>query len=208
MVDLAAPARLAFRFASDVGKAVVIRCGPSAWSQLILWNLANNEFTKGQWFHGKVSSASLSPNGEHLALKLQSKGRNYDHYSLVSRPPFFTALAIDLGPGGYTTIGFTKNGKLAWTNHVPIEFRAPNPCPYPIVHRDLKSDELPVGSSMPSIDWAGLGSAYTLETPGGRQLRVLDGCLYESEGGQDALLLDTSDDVFQEMKTPDWALRW
>ncbi len=173
------PARLAVRFASDAGIAVVIRRGPSEWCQLIVWDLKTNEFTRGQWVHGLVRSASLSPNGEHLALQIQGKGRDYNHYSLVSRPPYFTALAIDFGPASYTTIAFTKNGELIWTNHVPIEFRVANECPYKVVHRDLKFDELPRGSGLPRIHWEEYQDSHELDTPGGRQILVREGMIYE-----------------------------
>lgn len=206
----AAPARLVIRFASDAGLAVVIRRGPSEWCQLVLWNLKTNEFTRGQWVHGVVKSSALSPNGKHLALQIQSmaKGKGYTANSLVSRAPFFTALAIEFGPASYTTIAFTKNGELIWTNHEPIEFRAANECPYKVIHRDLKFDELPRGSGMPRIDWEEYLGLHELETPGGRQILVREGKIYEKLEDREALLFDSSDDHFEEMKTPDWALRW
>lgn len=124
-----APARLVLRLATGAGMAVVIRRGPSEWCQLVLWDMKTNEFSRGQWVHGVVMSASLSPNGEHLALQITSKGREYEAYSLVSRAPFLTALAIDFGMASYTTIAFSKDGLLAWTNRESIEFRAANECP-------------------------------------------------------------------------------
>lgn len=93
---------LAVIVASKAPIAVVIRSGPRFWSQLIKWNLETDEFEPGQWLIGTVDQASISPNGKHLAIGIAGGksriGSSADtRYTLVSRTPYFTALAICIG---------------------------------------------------------------------------------------------------------------
>jgi hypothetical protein len=89
-------------FARDVPVAVLLRRGPTDRVELIRWDTANDVFERGQWFHGRVYErrCDLSPDGElfvyfaakHGARQLQSGYT--EAWTAISRPPYFTALAL------------------------------------------------------------------------------------------------------------------
>ncbi|MEO5951506.1 MAG: hypothetical protein ABIQ44_03470 [Chloroflexia bacterium] len=103
-------ARLHGFLARDAPVGVIVRRGPSAWYQLILWHTDTDQFEFGQWFHGTIypQVCDLSPDGK-LFLYFASKHRLKKHiyeskqaavdtssiykWTIISRPPFLTALA-------------------------------------------------------------------------------------------------------------------
>jgi len=98
---------------------VVMRRGPSRWWHLTLWNTRQDRFSSGQWFGGSLypRKCDLSPDGQLLSYfagkyRLGARDHGYDlTYIAVSRPPYFTALA--LWPVGDTWGGqtmFTDDG--------------------------------------------------------------------------------------------------
>ena len=98
--------------AKDAPKGVILRRGPTKWVQLILWHTATDSFEEGQWFRGRIypGGCDLSPDGSlflYLALKERTPFRRQSSYTYkwtaVSRPPYFTALA--LWPLGDTQYG-------------------------------------------------------------------------------------------------------
>jgi hypothetical protein len=92
---------------------VVIRRGPSKWWHLTLWDTRQDRFTRGQWFHGSMypHKCDLAPDGKLFSyfvgkFRRTEEDRGYDSTWLaVSRPPYFTALA--LWPVGGTWEGHT-----------------------------------------------------------------------------------------------------
>jgi len=96
-----------------------MRRGPSRWWHLTLWNTRQDRFSSGQWFGGSLypRKCDLSPDGQLLSYfagkyRLGARDHGYDlTYIAVSRPPYFTALA--LWPVGDTWGGqtmFTDDG--------------------------------------------------------------------------------------------------
>lgn len=86
---------------SDV--AVILRRGPSEWSQLVTWQRGDDSFTPGQWFHGRVYGrrCDLSPSGRYFVYFAAKHGRTQpdpdgigEAWTAISRPPYFTALAL------------------------------------------------------------------------------------------------------------------
>ncbi|MBI5670965.1 MAG: hypothetical protein HZC41_23475 [Chloroflexi bacterium] len=129
-----AAARLFVILASQASVGVILRRGPSDWVQLIRWDTETDEFTPGQWFHGRVYEAKcdLSPDGEllvYFAYKPVNRADSPDYgdqWTAVSRPPYFTALALWprgslFGGGGY----FLDRRRLL-LNHL-YEDHAPHP---------------------------------------------------------------------------------
>lgn len=86
--------------ARDAEVSVILRRGPSRYVRCILWDRMTNHFEDGQWLHASVhaSSFSLSPNGKHMIYgcgKHSPFGSKVGgHYVAISRPPYFTALAL------------------------------------------------------------------------------------------------------------------
>jgi hypothetical protein len=88
--------------AREADSAVILRRGPTDWWRLTLWNTKRDTFEHGQWFRGRIypEKCDLSPDGNllvYFAHKFSSRAidRGYsDSWTAVSRPPFFTALAL------------------------------------------------------------------------------------------------------------------
>jgi hypothetical protein len=97
-----APCRLAVFLARKAPVGVVLRRGPSAWAQLVAWDRQTDRFTPGQWFHGRVHErrCDLSPDGRlfiYFACKHGPRRSDEDVgecWTGISRPPYFTALAL------------------------------------------------------------------------------------------------------------------
>jgi hypothetical protein len=98
------PCRLYFLLAREAPVGVLFRRGPSRWGRLIRWDLTNDVFEPGQWFHGRLYErrADLSPDGTLLVYFAQKighplmRGISVCAYSwtAVSHPRFLTALAL------------------------------------------------------------------------------------------------------------------
>lgn len=122
--------RLSLHLARDVPKAVILRKGPSEWVQLVLWHTDTDTFEEGQWFRGGIYSGygDLSPDGSlflYVARKARTPARyqsDYTHkWTAISKPPYFTALA--LWPVGDTTDGggLFLNNHTVWLNHQSMQ---------------------------------------------------------------------------------------
>lgn len=122
------PCRCHVLLARSAHVGVVLRKGPTRWVQLITWNTKRDTFTPGQWFRGRVYErrSDLSPDGAKLvyfASKINRKTVSDPHYTYawtaVSKPPFFTALALwpkgDCWAGG----GLFEDDRTLWLNHAP-----------------------------------------------------------------------------------------
>jgi hypothetical protein len=101
--------------ARDARIAVVFRRGPSKQVRMLLWDLATDEITAGQWLAGRIydTRCGISPDGKLLVYFAGKFKTKLGTFTAVSRPPFFTALA--LWPDGSTYGGggfFEENRKL------------------------------------------------------------------------------------------------
>lgn len=199
-----APAKLAVVIATAAPAAVVIRRGPSHWSQLIKWDLETDQFEPGQWLKGTVVEASLSPNGQHIALDIMARRSRIGswrdtQYAVVSRVPYFTALQICFGGLCYTSVSFTSNGGLTGSGFRGGEVRALNDCPYEIVNEHQAYDRERAGFEY-SQRWPGNKWREAI----GREIELRDGRIIEGE----RVLFDAN--LYQpcQVETPDWALRW
>jgi len=105
------PCRLSVILARAAPVGVIFRRGPTNRVQLIRWNTDNDSFEHGQWFHGVMEAdrSDLSPSGNRLIYfakghKRRGVAEGYaDTWTAVSRPPYWTALA--LWPLGNTWFG-------------------------------------------------------------------------------------------------------
>lgn len=89
--------RLSAAFASEASKAVIMRRGPSKMMQMISWDTETDVVVPGQWVKGVVApwNYHLSPDGSKVVYFCQAH-HDWDvqTYYAVSRPPYFTALAL------------------------------------------------------------------------------------------------------------------
>lgn len=90
------PARLYAILARDEPVAVVFRRGPSKQVLLVKWNTLDDTFEYGQWFKGRIYErrCDLSPNGKLLIYFASKQKPPLYTWTAISKPPFFTALAL------------------------------------------------------------------------------------------------------------------
>lgn len=91
--------RLHLFFATENDRAVILRQGPSKHYRMILWHRDNDTFEDGQWLKHKIyeERCDLSPDGQHfIFFTLDGKWWNDTEgaYTVISKPPYFTALAL------------------------------------------------------------------------------------------------------------------
>ncbi len=93
---MVAAARLYVIVARSAETAVVFRRGPTKQVQLWRWHRRRDEFEPGQWLAGRVYErrCDLSPDGSLLVYFAATYRQPYPTYTVVSRPPYFTALAL------------------------------------------------------------------------------------------------------------------
>lgn len=117
----ASPCRVAVFLSREAPVGAILRRGPSQWVQLIHWDRAADTFTPGQWFHGRVHErrCDLSPDGRLFLYFAAKHGRrpHYRHdvgeaWTAISRPPYFTALALWPNLGSWYGGGVFKTDKL------------------------------------------------------------------------------------------------
>jgi hypothetical protein len=133
------PCRLAVFLAREVPVAVILRRGPNQWAQLVSWDRKTDRMTPGQWFHGQVYArrCDLSPDGRLFVYFAAKHGRPKEAdedeigeaWTAVSRPPYFTALALWTNLGSWYGGGaFESAGKLLLDTSCGLE---PHP-KYPV----------------------------------------------------------------------------
>jgi hypothetical protein len=115
--------RLFVLLARDAKVGIVFRRGPSKQVLLLKWDLERDSFEVGQWFKGRIYErrCDLSPSGDRLVYFAATYRGPYRTWTAVSRPPYFTALALwpkgDAWGGGGL---FSKENELL-LNHPPEE---------------------------------------------------------------------------------------
>ena len=128
------PCRLFVYLASEAPVGVVLRRGPSDWARLSLWHTDDDRFEHGQWMRARVFErrSDLSPDGSlFVAFVRGSAGPNQgnaDTWVALSRPPWFTALALWFVGGTYYTGGYFQDRNqlwLGWDSSQPDQGRLP-----------------------------------------------------------------------------------
>jgi hypothetical protein len=89
--------RLFVLVAREARVAVVLRRGPTKQVLLVRWDLTDDSFEAGQWLRGRIYErrCDLSPSGDRLVYFAATyRPRSLLTWTAVSRPPYFTALAL------------------------------------------------------------------------------------------------------------------
>jgi hypothetical protein len=192
--------------------AVVIRRGPSAWSQLTLWNTATDAFTEGAWFRGRIyaEKCDLSPDGKLFVYAALKGG---DSWTAVSRPPWLEALA--LWPMGTTYGG---GGRFADDRRLVLR-GIPMPHPDQFSHGLDNGLEVEWTGDLPGISvfeaFMGLechrstdeleGAEWTGRDQGNRLVFVRGGCIFEWGKPKPRLLADFNGQTPDPKEAPAWA---
>lgn len=121
MASTRTPCRLSVYLAADAPLAVVLRRGPSSWVRLSLWHTEDDTFEHGQWMKNRVYErrCDLSADGSlfvYFAFGASSHDPEpgKDSWVAVSRPPWFTALALWFSGTTYHTGGLFPDGRALW----------------------------------------------------------------------------------------------
>ena|SRR5215471_8492874 len=116
------PCRLHVYLARRAPLGAVLRRGPAAWARLSLWRTDTDTFEHGQWIHARVFErrSDLSADGSLFitfirttAARLRA-GQRADSWIAISRPPYFTALALWFVGGTYCTGGMFPEDRAVW----------------------------------------------------------------------------------------------
>ena len=74
-----------------------------------LWNTETDEFMPGQWIKGRIDEHStLSPDGRYVVSRVM-RG---DQHTVLSRPPYFSALAVSVKGLCLNGARFLQDGSL------------------------------------------------------------------------------------------------
>lgn len=105
-------------------RAVIFRRGPTRHVQLLSWNLDTDEIVPGQWFKGRVYErrCDLSPDGELLIYFAAKFWRDPEAWTGISRPPYFTALALWMKDTSYGGGGLFDSANRVGLNHRAGDF--------------------------------------------------------------------------------------
>jgi len=89
-------ARVECIIARNAATGVIFRRGPSRFVRMLKWNLRNDKIEGGQWIEARVhvDRSDISPDGELVAAFVASYRRKPGTWTAISRPPYFTALAV------------------------------------------------------------------------------------------------------------------
>jgi len=202
------PARIKGVFAKKAPICVIIRRGPSRYSQMILWHTDTDVFEPGQWIRGHVEAITLSLDGKYAAVKVMGTRTRINSWedtqqAIVCRPPYFTALEVYIGGLCFTHAYFQQDGRLL-TSGDPI-VNAKNQCP---IER-WPDDHFPAGcyDPDPSLIDATRGPAKGTDQSG-RVIAFKEGKVFAVEGDSERLLFDSNLYSFEQVIAPDWAKEW
>ena len=191
-----APARLTILFAPQAPIAVIYRRGPSHWTQMWLWKTDTDEFMPGQWIKGYVhEDSTLSPDGRYVISRVMSG----DQHTVLSRPPFFSALAVTVDTLCVTGAWFLANGSVRGRFN---EIRVPG-CPLRIETEGQAGVSGVVNSPLESANGWAFGS-----DPQGRKIAVHEGRIGVVDAGEARWLIDLNPSVPTNIPPPTWALDW
>lgn len=191
------PARLMVLFAPEAPLAVIYRQGPTQWTQMWLWNTETDVFVPGQWIKGRVKEhSSLSPDGRYVISRIMSG----DQHTVLSRPPYFSALAVNVN--GLCLVGthFLKDGGVVGQLG---EYRAPKSrCPLTFWQASQPWSESFL------VDNSALYGGEEGQDQRGRVVAVSLGRIGVVENGETRWLIDLNPYRPENVPPPDWALDW
>lgn len=123
---MAIPPRIYCIPATAAPVVAVLRRGPSDWSHVGRWDLAQRRYEPGAWLRGRLfpRRSDLSPDGRYLCTFIHKPGAAWEHgeaWVAVSKLPWLTALHA-FGTCGTWTRGycFTAEGRREDPERTPL----------------------------------------------------------------------------------------
>jgi hypothetical protein len=111
------PRRIWIFFASDAPVGIILKRGPTDWVQLVKWDVVTDQFEPGQWMKARVNGHwfDVSPDGNLIVYWARANSaRELQTWTAVSKPPYFTALALWPWYGTYAGGGFFETSTRLW----------------------------------------------------------------------------------------------
>lgn len=204
----AVPARIQGYFARKAPVCVIVRRGPTKYTQLIRWRTDIDLFEPGQWMRGKVDAFSMTSDGAYAAIKVmgaRSRLHSWEDTQVVilCRPPYLTALEVYIGGLCLTHAEFLPDDRLLARGGVH-SVHAQNRCPFERIERLGERVEFAERNYDLDARWR---QAVGVDQ-GGRRIRMHYGRIFAGDAGQERLLFDCNDYAFEEVVAPKWAARW
>jgi hypothetical protein len=115
--------------ATEAPVVAVFRRGPTNWSHLGRWDLAERRYEPGAWLHGRIfpRRSDLSPDGRMLCYFSHKPNATWKHgeaYVALSKLPWFTALHAFATCGTWTRgYYFSEDGGWEDPEHVKLPIR-------------------------------------------------------------------------------------
>lgn len=127
------PARIFFIVARKRNKAIVLRRGPTQWTQMICWDLDTDALRYGQWLKKKVrpERCDLSPEGRYF-IYLADRFEQGNSRTVLCKPPYWSALtAWEHGDPVFGSGGglFTDEHSVVLNWHHPLSAHESWPAP-------------------------------------------------------------------------------
>ena len=224
------PARVFGFVAAEADVCVLVRSGPGKRTLMIRWDLETDAFEIGQWLLVGFAGGRLSPDGELLAYVVHNS-KYASYYSVVSRPPYFTALALWYMAGPYSNgVDWAKNSNEISVSspdigYVPTEYQTrlsfeeslpsswiPAEDGSPRRHRPSPIGELvwywDPYQPFYSLDDDLLDATWADVDHRGRLLFARAGRVYVRVADGERELIDLNPYEFRPFAPPEWATRW
>jgi hypothetical protein len=114
--------RLYVILARKAPTGVIFRRGPTRHVRLIRWHLEDDSFEPGQWLNSRIYErrCDLAPRGDLLIYFAANHRPPFRSWTAVSRPPWFTALALWPKGNCWGGGGLFKNGRRILLNTGPV----------------------------------------------------------------------------------------
>ena len=115
--------------ATDAPVVAVFRRGPTHWSHVGRWDLAQRRYEPGAWLRGRIfpRRSDLSPDGRLLCYFAHKSGATWEHgeaYVAVSKLPWLAALQA-FGTCGTWTRGYYFNEDDGCDDAEPVKLPVP-----------------------------------------------------------------------------------
>lgn len=120
-----ASVRIHVIIARAASEAIIIRRGPTKQVQLIKWHMKSDTFTHGQWFKGRIYErrCDLSPSGDYFLYFAAKNSPPLGSWTALSRPPYFTALALWAKGDAWGGGGLFKSDNRIQLNHPEYQMK-------------------------------------------------------------------------------------
>lgn len=128
--------------APQANQVVLLRRGPSKQTLQLLWDCETDEITPGQWIKGRVYErrCDVSPDGRYLIgafTNYSAEDWEKCGWTALSRPPYFTALALWFTGGAWNGGGIWRSPTEVGLNNFAHHWTTAKPVQRPVVAREL-----------------------------------------------------------------------